>query len=367
MLEKVKNFLIKVKDFFVTNKKKLLSLVIILAAIGAISVLSLLLLSAFGIVSFEGGELNLNHDLFDDFMNSWYGWVILIALQVFITGFLCFIPGASMAFILLIQTFFAVAWKAFALAFTGVILSSVTMYLIGRIGGYRICEKLLGEEDCKKASDLLNHKGVVYFPLMMMFPIFPDDALVMIAGTLRMSMKWFIPSIVVGRGIGVAAIIFGLSSIPYDSFTTPGHWIGFIATCGILVCAVFYSAFLFNKFLDKRSKKKQEQERENLAKAEQIYEENKEEIAEVAAEKEQEAAEIIAELKATEVRSATRVAKEVVREFEVEVEKAVQEAEAAIEEISEAIEDAEASEPAEAEESTPVSEEPVAEELTAVE
>ena len=256
MLEKVKNFLIKVKDFFVTNKKKLLSLVIILAAIGAISVLSLLLLSAFGIVSFEGGELNLNHDLFDDFMNSWYGWVILIALQVFITGFLCFIPGASMAFILLIQTFFAVAWKAFALAFTGVILSSVTMYLIGRIGGYRICEKLLGEEDCKKASDLLNHKGVVYFPLMMMFPIFPDDALVMIAGTLRMSMKWFIPSIFICRGVGVATIIFGFSVISFDKFTTPWHWIGFISACIAALIIVFFLAYKFNNYLEKRGEKK---------------------------------------------------------------------------------------------------------------
>ena len=220
MLEKIKSFLKKIKNFFTENKKKILSVLVILAIIGAISVLSLLLLSAFGIVSFESGELYLNNDIFDDFMNTWYGWVILISLQVLITGLLCFIPGASMAFIMLIQTFFDKPWQAFALSFSGVVICSIIMYLTGRIGGYKICELLLGEDDCKKASDLLNHKGAVYFPLMMMFPIFPDDALVMIAGTLRMSMKWFIPSIFIGRGIGVAAIIFGISSIPYEDFTT---------------------------------------------------------------------------------------------------------------------------------------------------
>ena len=47
---------------------------------------------------------------------------------------------------------------------------------------------------------------------MMMFPIFPDDALVMIAGTLKMKLRWFIPSIVIGRGIGIAAIVFGFST-----------------------------------------------------------------------------------------------------------------------------------------------------------
>jgi len=354
MLEKIKNFLKKIKNFFAENKKKILSVLVILAIIGAISVLSLLLLSAFGIVSFESGELHLNNDIFDDFMNTWYGWVILISLQVIITALLCFIPGASMAFIMLIQTFFDKPWQAFALSFSGVVICSIIMYLTGRIGGYKICELLLGEDDCKKASDLLNHKGAVYFPLMMMFPIFPDDALVMIAGTLRMSMKWFIPSIFIGRGIGVAAIIFGISSIPYEDFTTAGHWIGFIITCAILICAVFYSAYLFNKFLENRSEKKQEQERENLVKAEMIYEENKEEIEELAAENEQEAAEIIAELKATEIRSAIKEAKEAVIEFEAEIEKAELEAEAAIETAIEAV----------SEEAIPTAEESTDEEKT---
>ena len=129
------------------------------------------------------------------------------------------------------------------------------MYFIGRVGGYKICEKLLGKEDCKKASDLLNHRGVVYFPLMMMFPIFPDDALVMIAGTLKMSMKWFLPSIIFGRGFGVATIIFGFSIIPYDKFTTPWHWILFVTVCIIFLVAIFYAAHKLNVYLEKHSHK----------------------------------------------------------------------------------------------------------------
>ena len=143
----------------------------------------------------------------------------------------------------------------YIVAFTGVMLSSLIMYLTGRFGGYRLCRRILGDKDCERASELLNHKGAVFFPLMMMFPMFPDDALVMVAGTLRMSLKWFIPSIVFGRGIGVVTIVFGLGTVPYDKFTTPWHWIGFISACAVFLVAVFYAAYRFNKYLETRNKK----------------------------------------------------------------------------------------------------------------
>ena len=254
----------KIVNFFKNNKKKLISVAIVLLIILAISVISLLVLQAFGVIYYDDDGMKLNNELFDNFISSWYGWVILILIQVVITSLLCFIPGASMAFILLIQAFFPKAWQAFLLAFSGVVLSSMIMYLMGFFGGYKICEKLLGKEDCQKASDLLNHKGAIYFPLMMMFPIFPDDALVMIAGTLKMSMKWFLPSIFLGRGIGVCTIIFGLSSIPYDQFTTPFHWIGFVVSCAILIVGIFYLAHKFNQYLEKHAEKKHTAEKKSI-------------------------------------------------------------------------------------------------------
>ena len=244
------------KETLSKNKKKIFSILIVIVALIAISILAMVLFSAFGIVYFEDGGIHLNEDIFDDFMSSWYGWLILICLQVVITGLLCFIPGASMAFIIFIQAFFKKPWQAFLIAYSGVMFTSIIMYVLGRIGGYKICEKLLGKEDCEKASHLLNHKGAVYFPLMMMLPVFPDDALVMIAGTLKMSMKWFIPSIFLCRGVGVATIIFGFSVISFDKFTTPWHWIGFISACIAGLIIIFFLAYKFNNYLEKRGEKK---------------------------------------------------------------------------------------------------------------
>ena len=241
------------KEFLKRNKKKIINLVLLLVALIVISVVSMLILQAFGIVYYDEG-IHLNAELFRSFTNSWYGWLIIIGMQVVITTLLSFIPGTSMAFILMIQAFFEKPWQAFLVAFIGVLLSSLIMYLTGRAGGYKICKKIMGEEDARKASNLLNKNGLVYFPIMMLFPIFPDDALVMIAGTLKMKLNWFVPSIVFGRGIGIATIVFGLAVIPYDKFTTPWHWIGFILICIIGLGIIFFGAHLFNKNLEKKRK-----------------------------------------------------------------------------------------------------------------
>ena len=238
--------------FFKKNKKTIFNAIALLLIFLVISAVSLVIFCAFGIVYFDDG-IKINAELFAVFKSSWYGNLIILAAQVVLTTLLCFVPGFSMAFIMLIQALFDSLWQAFFIAFTGVMLSSLIMYLAGRFGGYRLCKRLMGEKDAERASHLLNKKGVVFFPLMMMFPMFPDDALVMVAGTLKMSLKWFIPSIVFGRGIGIVTIVFGLGSIPYDKFTTPWHWIIFIGGCAVLVIAVFFLAYKFNRYLEKRS------------------------------------------------------------------------------------------------------------------
>ena len=242
----------KIKSYIANNCKKLGKVLLMIAALVALSGVSMLVLSAFGILYFEDG-MQINMHLFDKFLTAWYGWIIIILVQVVITTLLCFVPGASMAFIMLLGTVYGSNQiSAFLVAFAGVMLSSLLMYFVGRIGGYAICVRFLGKEDCEKASLLLNNRGVVFFPLMMLFPFFPDDALVMIAGTLRMSLKWFVPSIVVCRGIGIATIIFGLGNIPFHEFTTPWHWIIFISVCVIGVVAIFWSANKLSLYLEKR-------------------------------------------------------------------------------------------------------------------
>ena len=235
-------------------KAQILKLLLMLLTVCVISLVTLLVLMAFGVVYYEDG-VRFHLELFESFKSSWYGWIIVTLIQTLLSMLMCIIPGAAMAFILLSKTIYPIAWEAFLLSFASVMISSSAMYLIGRSGGYRICERILGKEDCEKSLTLLRDRGTVYFPLMMMFPIFPDDALVMIAGTLKMSLKWFIPSIVLGRGIGIATIVFGLSLTGY--FTTVWHWVIFITVAALGIILLFYFANKLNKHVSSKEKTKE--------------------------------------------------------------------------------------------------------------
>ena len=94
--------------------------------------------------------------------------------------------------------------------------------------------------------------------------------LTMVAGTLKMSLKWFIPSIVIGRGIGVATIVFGVSIVPFDKFTTPWHWIIFILLCALGIAAVFFAASRFNKFMEKKRNANKVEEAETEKETEKV-------------------------------------------------------------------------------------------------
>ena len=246
---------------FLKKHEKIVKILFMLLLFFLVSLVSMLIFYFLGIIGFKNGEMYVEKALFDSFKNSWYGCIFIILIQVVITSLLSFIPGTSMAFIMLVEALYESKLMSFGMAITGVFLSSFMMYAIGRFGGYGLGKKLLGEEDCEKASDLLNNKGTIFFPVMMMFPAFPDDALVMVAGTLKMSLKWFIPSIVFGRGIGVATIIFGFTTI-LEYLTKPWHWILFILACIIFILLVFFAAGRLNKHI----KKKNEEAKEKIEK-----------------------------------------------------------------------------------------------------
>jgi uncharacterized membrane protein YdjX (TVP38/TMEM64 family) len=242
------------KEFVRKNKRLIIRSLLTLGILVLFSFFAAILLVAFDVLYFDGG-IQFNIHIFDKFASSWVGILLFFTLQVVCTTVLCFLPGTTMMFIVLGQTLFTEPWKAFLIVFSGVVVSSTAMYLTGRFGGYRLCVRMLGREDCDRSLTLLRDKGTVFFPVMMLFPVFPDDALVMISGTLKMKLSWFFPSIILGRGVGIATIIFGLSIVPFEHFSEWWHWALFIVLCAAAVICIFLGALRFNKFMQNRNRK----------------------------------------------------------------------------------------------------------------
>ena len=243
----MKTFINKVKE----NKATILKLLSLLLIVALISGVTLGVLFLSGVLRYEDGFVFDSHIL-DSFKGKWYGFIVFILIQTVLSMLLCVIPGVAAAFVMFSTVLYPNPWMAFLLSYSCVIIASAVLYIIGRLGGYKLCEKLLGKEDCEKSLNLLRTRGTVYFPLMMLFPIFPDDALVMIAGVTKMKLSWFIPSIIVCRGIGAATIIFGMSVIPFDSFTSAYDWLILITVCFFWIMEIFTLANKVDRYFERK-------------------------------------------------------------------------------------------------------------------
>lgn len=245
----MKTIMRKVKE----NKAIILKLLALILILAVISVATMLILFATDVLNYDGGFV-FNSHILERFTGKWYGFIVLMLIQIVLSMLLCAIPGVAAAFVMISSEVLYAGnlGMAFFFSYSCVVVASAILYLIGRFGGYKICEKLLGKEDCEKSLELLRTRGTSYFPLMMLFPIFPDDALVMIAGTTRMRLGWFIPSILICRGIGTATIIFGMALVPFDTFTSVYHWLILITVCFFWIQELFKLANKVDRYFAKK-------------------------------------------------------------------------------------------------------------------
>ena len=240
------------KHFFAKYKKKILQIAIVFAVIICLAVAIYFIFDYFNITDVE----TLKKIISDC---GEYKYIVFLVLQVVLTVLLCFIPASNMSFIALGVLLFGANYKTFLLCFSGVLLSSIGMDLLGRFGLEKIVIFLIGQDDYNKAKNLINEYGKTYIPLFYLFPLFPDDAICFVVGSMRLNFLYHFLSILICRGIGVATIVFGVQLIPSEvaNFTSTNLWdyIEVITVIAFWVIVAFFVASKINKFLLKRKQK----------------------------------------------------------------------------------------------------------------
>lgn len=137
-------------------------------------------------------------------------------------------------------------WKAFILSFVSIIIGSIIMFWIGRKGGRKFVNFLVGEENANKWVQNLSNGKYLFF-LMMIFPLFPDDILCAVAGVTDMNFKFFFWTNVIARAIGVACVVFfGSGAI------IPFRGCGLLAwgLIAILMVSLFYISIKYKDKID---------------------------------------------------------------------------------------------------------------------
>lgn len=148
-----------------------------------------------------------------------WGWLVFLILQTIVTTFLCFVPGTSAIFIGVAVALFGSS-KAFIICAIGVFLSSSLMFFLGHFYGERVATKLVGKESLEKAQNLIDVKSKIFLPIMFLFPVFPDDAICLVAGMTKMRYWYFAVIVAIFRSIGIATICFLGSNYFLDMFSS---------------------------------------------------------------------------------------------------------------------------------------------------
>ena len=138
----------------------------------------------FGLVKYLQDENALQELIQSTGIWSYLVYVLVQFLQV------TFIPIPAMI-TTIAGTFLFGPGMASLLSLAGIFLGSFFAFFIGDKFGEKVVKWIVGEEKTKKYSNLLYDKGKYMFFLMMLFPIFPDDILCLVAGMTSMSYRFF--------------------------------------------------------------------------------------------------------------------------------------------------------------------------------
>lgn len=175
-----------------------------------------------------------------------FSFVIFVLLQILQTTVLQ-IPAI---FVTIAGTLVFGRWTAFILSYVAVMIGSVIMFWVGRKFGRKFLNWLVGREETDKWVDRMSHGKYLFF-LMMLFPMFPDDILCVVAGFTNMSFKYFLITNIIARGLGIACtVFFGSGAI------IPFHSWGLIVWGVIIlvVASLFYLSVKYQNKIDETVK-----------------------------------------------------------------------------------------------------------------
>ena len=126
----------------------------------------------------------------------------LLAIAAFVVGGLVVFP----VLVLIAATAAALGpWMGFVSAGIGVLLSALTLFLIGRFLGHARLQRLLGRRAARIQRRVIG-KGVVAVAMIRMVPIAPFSVVNLVAGASELSLRDFMLGTVLGMAPGIAVM-----------------------------------------------------------------------------------------------------------------------------------------------------------------
>ena len=106
------------------------------------------------------------------------------------------------------------SWEFLLTVITAYMAGCILAYWLGRIFGTKATKWCAGsEEEFEKWSNYLNTKGKWWYFLTVMLPLFPDDLLCIVAGSVKFNFGFYTLVNLIGRSVGLVTMVVTLELI----------------------------------------------------------------------------------------------------------------------------------------------------------
>lgn len=154
-------------------------------------------------------------------VNNWFaslitsseGWVVYLVIWIimFLQTTILNIPAYVVLSASVSVGINTLSFLYIVIVLSAYIAGCLLTYWIGYKFGKKAVKWCAGsEEDYEKWSKVLNEKGKWWYFVTVIFPMFPDDILCLVAGAVKFNFPFYILSNVIGRGIGLVTMLLFL-------------------------------------------------------------------------------------------------------------------------------------------------------------
>lgn len=156
------------------------------------------------------------NDFFRNWITSTSGWVVFLViwLIMFLQCTVLNIPAYVVLSASVSIGLNCMSWQYLLTVITAYMAGCILAYWIGRWWGIKAVKWCAGsQEEFDKWSNLLNTKGKWWYALTVLLPLFPDDLLCLVAGAVKFNFAFYVVANLIGRSIGLIAMILTLQAI----------------------------------------------------------------------------------------------------------------------------------------------------------
>ena len=155
-------------------------------------------------------------DFFKEWITTSSGWLIFLVIWIimFLQCTVLNIPAYVILSASVSIGLNCLSWQYLLCVITAYMAGCILAYWIGRWWGVKAVKWCAGSnEDYEKWCIVLNQKGKWYYALTVLFPFFPDDLLCIVCGSVKFDFIFFTIANLLGRTIGLIAMILTLELI----------------------------------------------------------------------------------------------------------------------------------------------------------